>query len=225
MRRRGFTLIELLVVVAVIALLAAILFPVFLRTREQARRTRCVSNLKQFGSAFTMYADDNNGFAPRNWFGAPFGGYKEGDVQDPLFSYVKRSWGVYYCLSDHTRTQQTGRTGPGLSPMTSYGYNWWGPGNVEPSDPKERRYWTPVKLSDIPSKVVPSRGRVTGRDWSAYNKIYILDEFTVVDPNTDSDNNGVRDCYERHGRGSNILLSDGSVYWVKGYDFDTGGGY
>lgn len=45
-RRNGFTLIELLIVISIIALLAAILFPVFARARENARRTSCASNLK-----------------------------------------------------------------------------------------------------------------------------------------------------------------------------------
>lgn len=56
--RSGFTLIELLVVVAIIAILAAILFPVFSRARERARQTACASNLKQMGLAFTQYAQD-----------------------------------------------------------------------------------------------------------------------------------------------------------------------
>jgi len=56
--RSGFTLIELLVVIAIIAILAAILFPVFARARESARRANCLSNLKQLGTAFQMYAQD-----------------------------------------------------------------------------------------------------------------------------------------------------------------------
>jgi prepilin-type N-terminal cleavage/methylation domain-containing protein/prepilin-type processing-associated H-X9-DG protein len=60
MRRgiRGFTLIELLVVIAIIAILAAILFPVFARAREKARQTSCLSNHKQAGLAWLMYAQD-----------------------------------------------------------------------------------------------------------------------------------------------------------------------
>jgi len=55
---KGFTLIELLVVVAIIAVLAAILFPVFARARENARRASCLSNLKQVGLGIMMYVQD-----------------------------------------------------------------------------------------------------------------------------------------------------------------------
>jgi len=56
--RSGFTLIELLVVIAIIAILASILFPVFARAREQARKSACMSNLKQIGLGVMMYNQD-----------------------------------------------------------------------------------------------------------------------------------------------------------------------
>ena len=56
--RFGFTLIELLVVIAIIAILAAILFPVFAQAREQARKTSCLSNIKQINLAAQMYLQD-----------------------------------------------------------------------------------------------------------------------------------------------------------------------
>jgi len=56
--KKGFTLIELLVVIAIISILAAILFPVFARARENARRTSCMSNLKQIGLGILMYSQD-----------------------------------------------------------------------------------------------------------------------------------------------------------------------
>ena len=59
-QRRGFTLIELLVVIAIISILASILFPVFARARENARRSSCMSNLKQNGLALMQYTQDND---------------------------------------------------------------------------------------------------------------------------------------------------------------------
>jgi len=64
MRLRGFTLIELLVVIAIIAILASILFPVFSRARAKARQAKCMSNLKQLGLAFNMYAQDYDELLP-----------------------------------------------------------------------------------------------------------------------------------------------------------------
>src|SRR5881392_304418 len=57
-RKSGFTLIELLVVIAIIAILAAILFPVFAQAREAARKTSCLSNVKQFTLSALMYLQD-----------------------------------------------------------------------------------------------------------------------------------------------------------------------
>jgi prepilin-type N-terminal cleavage/methylation domain-containing protein/prepilin-type processing-associated H-X9-DG protein len=62
--RRGFTLIELLAVVAIIALLAGILFPVFAQAREKGRQSYCLSNLKQMGMAMMFYTEDFDGFYP-----------------------------------------------------------------------------------------------------------------------------------------------------------------
>ncbi len=64
MRKKGFTLIEVLVVIAIIATLAAILFPVFASAREAARKTVCLSNLRQIGMAIQMYATDHNDCFP-----------------------------------------------------------------------------------------------------------------------------------------------------------------
>jgi prepilin-type N-terminal cleavage/methylation domain-containing protein/prepilin-type processing-associated H-X9-DG protein len=61
-RRRGFTLIELLTVIAIISMLAAILFPVFAGARAKAHKTTCMSNLRQLGEAMTLYEADNAGF-------------------------------------------------------------------------------------------------------------------------------------------------------------------
>lgn len=63
-RERGFTLIELMTVVALIATLAAILFPVFASAREAARAGSCRSNLHQIGIALALYSRDYDGGLP-----------------------------------------------------------------------------------------------------------------------------------------------------------------
>jgi prepilin-type N-terminal cleavage/methylation domain-containing protein/prepilin-type processing-associated H-X9-DG protein len=56
--RRGFTLTEMLTVIAIMAILMALLFPVFSTSREKARQNACLTNLKQVGTALTAYAQD-----------------------------------------------------------------------------------------------------------------------------------------------------------------------
>ena len=67
-KKFGFTLIELLVVFAIIAILAAILFPVFARARENARRASCQSNLKQIGLGIMQYTQDYDEKMPRMFY-------------------------------------------------------------------------------------------------------------------------------------------------------------
>jgi prepilin-type N-terminal cleavage/methylation domain-containing protein len=64
MKNRAFTLIELLVVIAIIAILAAILFPVFAQAKQSAKRTTCLSNMKQTGLAILQYSVDFDDVAP-----------------------------------------------------------------------------------------------------------------------------------------------------------------
>src|SRR5689334_22038904 len=73
-QRNAFTLIELLVVIAIIAILAAILFPVFAQAKAAAKKTSCLSNMKQQTLAIYMYSTDADDVAPASDEGALNGG-------------------------------------------------------------------------------------------------------------------------------------------------------
>lgn len=65
MGRRGFTLLELLVVIGIIAIIAAILFPVMMRAKQSGKQSACLSNLRQIGGAFGSYMADSDDKWPR----------------------------------------------------------------------------------------------------------------------------------------------------------------
>ncbi len=95
-RSGAFTLIEMLVVIAIIAVLAAILFPVFARARENARRSSCQSNLKQIGLGVLQYTQDNDERFPPLYLSStqPLGNWAQA-----IFPYVKSAQ-VYRCPSN-----------------------------------------------------------------------------------------------------------------------------
>jgi prepilin-type N-terminal cleavage/methylation domain-containing protein/prepilin-type processing-associated H-X9-DG protein len=69
----AFTLIELLVVIAIIAILAAILFPVFAQAKAAAKKTVCLSNVKQMATAAQLYLNDFDDSYPLNNVSGPSG--------------------------------------------------------------------------------------------------------------------------------------------------------
>jgi prepilin-type N-terminal cleavage/methylation domain-containing protein/prepilin-type processing-associated H-X9-DG protein len=131
MKRRGFTLIELLVVVAIIAILAAMLFPVLARARAAAYQSSCTSNLRQLATGFTLYFQDYDGTFPPN------GVVSLSAVEDfeklwiyQIQPYMKNN-AVLHCPADNVRNARrtlsdalpSEHDRPGL-PALSYGANW-----------------------------------------------------------------------------------------------------
>ncbi|HLP00012.1 MAG TPA: prepilin-type N-terminal cleavage/methylation domain-containing protein [Fimbriimonas sp.] len=124
--KKAFTLIELLVVIAIIAILAAILFPVFAQAKEAAKKTQSISNLRQIGLAWTMYAGDYDdtlmrvrmdGPAPKvtYWWGS-FDG-----------TTLREEEGLVYPYTKGKGVQQDPSFSRGLRSVigfTGYGYNF-----------------------------------------------------------------------------------------------------
>jgi prepilin-type N-terminal cleavage/methylation domain-containing protein/prepilin-type processing-associated H-X9-DG protein len=150
MRRRAFTLIELLVVIAIIAILAAILFPVFATAKEKARQTSCLSNQRNWGSAFQLYISDHderwplaysiNGTTyrwnfqhavPFNWRtdqGAQYAEEQKTHWSNSCQAYLQ-NYGIYECPSGVENRSATALYPPGIPAggpapkLVAYTYN------------------------------------------------------------------------------------------------------
>ena len=146
MKLKAFTLIELLVVIAIIAILAAILFPVFAQAKEAAKKTSCLSNLKQIGLGNIMYSNDYDdeivsaGFAYAAPGGPSYDGWDAGVYWDFVISpFIKSGTGqvdtsdreiggIWNCPDDPAQNQN-GNYGinQGLAPAQYPGgafHNW-----------------------------------------------------------------------------------------------------
>jgi prepilin-type N-terminal cleavage/methylation domain-containing protein/prepilin-type processing-associated H-X9-DG protein len=127
-QRNAFTLIELLVVIAIISVLASILFPVFARARENARRTSCMSNMKQIATALTMYVQDYDEKLPLYRFLDSNGLAKLNSLQ-VLYPYIKNAQ-VFVCPSAVRYSSASGASNPTVFTLNSYnsggsyGYNY-----------------------------------------------------------------------------------------------------
>lgn len=166
--RRGFTLIELLVVVAIIALLAAILFPVFGRARENARRSSCSANVKQILLGLIQYTQDFDERFPPTYF------YNSATVNANWSQFVQpyvKSSDIFRCPSDLNTGVSSTYANPApnglIAPFhTSYAANFQIGGNAFSPATDTLNYGEPL----ITGIVQPSA------------TVYVTDGTTVVGP-------------------------------------------
>ncbi|MFZ4696010.1 MAG: prepilin-type N-terminal cleavage/methylation domain-containing protein [Verrucomicrobiia bacterium] len=118
-RGKGFTLVELLVAIAVIAILAALLVPSLRGSREMAKRSNCLSNLRQIYAAFNIYANENGGLLP------PY--YGVGSPTEQLWMIRVQPYGVsakvVFCPADPNFTPASSPRDSNDTRSHSYVYN------------------------------------------------------------------------------------------------------
>ena len=222
-RCRAFTLIELLVVIAVIAVLASILFPVFARARENARRTSCLSNLKQVGLAFQMYAQDYDENFPLTTV-TDAGLTSDGIAMTPQSSWTTstqsyiKSVQVYRCPSDSSSRWNAPVAPPAAPPFTtSYILNSWFSAGKTVSFKKLSSTQEPSRAilmsekADAPGMMLAAADHFHPQYWGASPEETSMMMASAV---WDSAKNETRElALLRHLEGFDSLYADGHVKW------------
>lgn len=126
-KKTAFTLIELLVVIAIIALLLAILMPALSAVKKRAQAVVCLSNLKQWGSVFTLYSSDNRDYFPQNYAGGGLSHYEAYWCHATMKYYNDED--LRFCPSTKLSTENVAASKNATSPVISYGttFEQWGP--------------------------------------------------------------------------------------------------
>ena len=225
MKFKAFTLIELLVVCGIIAILAAILFPVYAKAKEAAKQTKCLSNGRQIGIALMLYLGDNDDVYPQEHpsssnpavddnlgqlenidYGSPF---------DKILPYVSSTDSskteLYICPTDPDphgvhlldslgNCKDSNPLAPPPGPLSSYllnAYYLFGATSDQIADPTLSIYISERKDDFCDVHYHPWMGEVE----------------LPTGPNDTT--NPIAIASERHGVGSNSFYADGHAQWTK----------
>jgi prepilin-type N-terminal cleavage/methylation domain-containing protein/prepilin-type processing-associated H-X9-DG protein len=211
--RSGFTLIELLVVIAIIAILAALLLPVLGQAKGRAQTAACQSNIKQLSTAWTLYAEDNEGALVNNH------GKPETLARRNTWANNVQDWGT-----SEDNTNEYFLTHSLLGPYLGFGAGVY----KCPAD-KSQAANGPRIRSYAMNAMVGNPGELTNRFNPAYVQFYQVTEmpnpsgiFVFLDEHPDTINDGffvnrlddpswgnVPGSYHQNNTGANLSFADG----------------
>lgn len=227
--RKAFTLIELLVVIVIISLLAAILFPVLGRARENARRSACMSNLKQIGLGLTQYMQDNDERLPL------CGTLSSVNVNPGAAAYAW--WRIYiypYVKNAQVYTCPSRAKMPSVNFYNTMSYNYLGQSYVLPGTwsygvnqsamPLDVGGTATINIARIgKASLMPLVADCTSTLFSGDTAFY-----RVINANAPGINGAADEAsfgptttdWSRHFNGSNILFADGHVKFYQQGNLD-----
>lgn len=131
----ALTLIELLVVISIITLLVALILPALGRARDQARKSQCLSQVRQSGGAMTVYAFDYRSHFPADRYSRRLPDNWGHDARNLVSSYLS-TWSITHCPSaDSTAPYSTNPNDPLSRVVTDYAYVGGFVGNFYPAQP------------------------------------------------------------------------------------------
>jgi prepilin-type N-terminal cleavage/methylation domain-containing protein len=210
MKKSAFTLIEMLIVLAIISMLAALLLPALSGAREKARRTTCMNNLKQLGTAFEMYAEDWYEKFPASQYGL-FDADGDDRTTSIYPNYINTAK-TFWCPSALNRRlpQPDGDITEDLS-LDNYG------------NPQSGKTWAHYRNQWYASYAFVF-GLSTGNKTT--KPVPVISDRGIYNTRDLSNYTNLRDCNPltgNHPWGINVFYIDGSVNWInlQGIDFSV----
>lgn len=249
----GFTLIELLIVIAIIAILAAILFPVFAQARAKARQTSCLSNQKQIGLAVMQYVQDYDETYPtcNQTYRANDNTMGRSSWMRHIYTYTK-SIDIFKCpdasygddMETGTGTNNNGILIPGPNndttqnlrfPRRGLGANNWifnqSNATATPVAVPESTIGTPAQMAliaDSAQELFEQPWYIMYGNWDrpVYSSVSGSPKFSnsFMTEFVLADRQKNASKYARHVGGSNIVYGDGHAKWSKNEAITYAGG-